>query len=124
MGFIAYGYLPFLHGFQQCTLYFGGGTVYFICQNKIGKNGAFSYHKLIALLVINHGTHHICRQQVWGKLYAAKPGMYRLCQRFNSECFSKPRHTFQQYMPIAQQANHQPVHHVQLPNYYFRQFGM
>ena len=64
-------HLTFLHGFQQCTLYFGRCTVNFIRQHKISEDRALFYLKLFAFLTINHCTDHVGRQQVRRKLYTA-----------------------------------------------------
>ena len=39
MGVVADGDLALLHGLEQGTLHFGGGTVDFIGQHKVGEDG-------------------------------------------------------------------------------------
>ena len=116
------GDLFFLHGFQQGTLHFCRGTVNFIRQDKVGEDRTASYHKFILLLVVNHSTDHVRRQQVRCKLNTAEFTVNGGGKGFDGQGFCQTGNTFQQYVALCQQPYQQSFYHVTLPYDDFAQF--
>src|SRR5205823_5582043 len=60
----------------------------------------------------------IRRQHVGSKLEPGKFSVDATGQRFDREGFCQSRHTFQQYMTVSQQPDHQPFHQIGLADYH------
>src|ERR1700744_1038217 len=66
------------------------------------------------LLIVDHRSDDIRGQQVGGELDPAELCVKGLSQRFDSQCFSESRDSFQEDVAIAEQADEQPVEHLVL----------
>lgn len=117
--FVADGYLSLLHRLEQRTLHLGRGTVDLIGQDKVGKDRAFTYGKLLPFLRIDHGTEQVGRQQIGGKLDSAEFGIHRLSQRGNGQGFGQTRHTLEQDMSVCEQADKQCIDQMFLTDNHF-----
>ena len=69
------------------------------------------------LLGVYQGSGEVCRQQVRSKLNPAEPGIYNFCQCADSQCFCETRHTFEQYVSVREEGNHQVLDKVFLSDY-------
>ena len=108
------GDLPFLHGFEQGALHFGRRAVDLVCQDKVGKNGPLADGELLLLLVVDHGAHNICREQVRGELDTAKVHVHRPAQRLDRQGLGQAGNTFEEDVSVGQESGKQGVDHVAL----------
>ena len=113
-GVLADGDLTFLHRLEQSTLDLCRSTVNLICQDEVGKDGTLLHDEFLVLLTVNHRTNHVCRQQVGCKLNAAELGVNQLSQCLDGHRLGQTRHTFQEDMPVAEQADKQGLYQVLL----------
>ena len=60
-----------LHRLEQGTLHFGRRTVDLISQNEVGEHRTTLYMEGFIFLRIDLRSHHVGRQQIGCKLYAA-----------------------------------------------------
>ena len=104
------GYLAFLHGFQQGGLDLGRGAVDFVRQDKIGEDRAFLGSELPFLRIIDHGAQQVRRQKVRRELDAGELRVQRARHGFYGERLGEAGHAFQQDVPLAEEAEDQPVH--------------
>ena len=80
IGLVAQGDLALLHGFQQCRLHLGGGSVDLVGKDEIGEDGALVNLELLFLLGVDEGAGHVGWQQVGSELDAAEFGIDGLRQ--------------------------------------------
>ena len=122
VGGFADSHLALLHGFEQCALHFGRGTVDFVGQDEVGEDGALLHVEGLCLLAVNHGAEEVGGQQVGGELDTAELGVDGVGQRSDGEGFCKSGYTLKEYVPVAEQAYHQALDHVFLAYDVFAQF--
>ena len=114
VGVGADSHLPLLHRLQQRALHLGRGAVDLVGQHDIGEHRALARLEIAGFLVVDHRTQQIGGQQVRGKLDTAEPGFDHPGQGAHAERFGQPRHTLDQHVPIAEQAQQQALDHVAL----------
>ena len=95
-------------------MHFCRGTVDLICQHKISEDRTTFDLEFFAFLTVNLCTDNVGRQQVRRKLNTAEIGFDEVTQRLDSQRLGQTRHTFQQNVTIAQQADEQALHEVLL----------
>jgi hypothetical protein len=74
VGGVPDGDLLLLHGLEQRALHLGGRAVDLVGQHQVREDGALLGAELAALLVVEHGAHHVGRQQVGRELDARELG--------------------------------------------------
>ncbi len=106
------GDLALLHGLQKGGLYFGRGAVDLVCQHEIRKHRAVLGAVFPIVLIVNHGTHNVGRQQIRRELDALKFRLDDRGKRFHGHGFGQAGNAFQQNMTVRQQADEQTLNHV------------
>ena len=114
---VAYRDLPLLHRLEQCRLHLSRGTVDFIRQDEIGEDRTFADLELLALLRIDHRAYDIGRKQVRSKLDPAELRIHRRRKRVDGQRLCQTGHTFEQDMPIREEADQQILYQMLLPHY-------
>ena len=94
------GDLPFLHHFQQCTLYLGWCAVNFIGQQQVGKHWPQHSAEFAGLLVKDACAHQVGGQQIGRELNAAETAVEGFGQSIHSQGFGQTRYTFNEQMPL------------------------
>ena len=99
------GDLTLLHNFKQSALNFGGRSVDFIGQQKIGKDGSQHGAELAGLLVEDACADQVSGQQIRRELDATETAVEGFGQCVDGQCFGKAGNTFNEQMPLCQQSN-------------------
>ena len=109
IGFIAQGDLPFLHGLQKCGLHLGGSAVDLIRQNDVGEDRAELGGKFLFLRMIDHGADEIGREEVRSELQAGEGKLHGPRERFHRKGLGQARHSLEEDVPFAQEAQEEAV---------------
>ena len=83
------GYLPFAHRFEQRALGSWRGSIDFIRQQHIRKDGPFTKLKILCFTIKDVETGHITGQQVGGALQTTKRAAHSGSQGLAKCGFSK-----------------------------------
>ena len=105
-----------LHGFEQGTLHLGRGTVDFIGENEVGKDGSLVYHELLVLLAVYHRSDYVGGQEVGSKLDAVELGIHQFGQGTDGQRLGQTGYTFQQHVAITEEADEEGFYQMFLPH--------
>ena len=109
---VADGDLPFLHGFEQRALNFGGRAVDFVGKHEVGKDGAAPGGKRARLRIVDLRADDVGGQHVRGELQSGEAHVNGGRQGFDREGLGQSRDPFEQDMAVGQQPYDEPLDQV------------
>ena len=112
--------MALLHGLEEGGLHLGRRTVDLVGQYEVGEYRAFPDLELLALLAVDHRTDKVGRKQVGGELDTAEPGVDTRGQSIDGKSLGQTGNTFEEDMPVGQQADKQILHQMFLSYYHLR----
>lgn len=102
------GDLPFLHGLQEGGLDFGGGTVDFVGENEVGKDGAVVDAEFRVAGIEDHGADDVGGEEVRGELDAFEIDAEGSGKAFDQEGFGQAGHAFEENVTVGQEGDEEP----------------
>ena len=102
---------------EQGTLHFGGGTVDFIGQHKVGEDGAAAHIEGVVFSAVDECTHDVGGEQVGGELNASELGVDERSERADGECFGQSRHTLEENVSVGEESDEQGLREMGLPHH-------
>jgi len=123
VGVLANGDLAFLHRLQQGALNFGWSAVDFVCEDKVGENGAEAGGEGAVFGVIDHGADDIGGEEVWSELNALESRLNGRGEGAHGECFGQTGDAFQEDVAIGQESDEEAVNQMVLADEDAPDFG-
>jgi hypothetical protein len=105
-GAAIYGYLAFVHCFEQCALGFGRGAVDFVSEQEVGEDGAGFEFELFRVGVVDGDAQNVAGQHVAGELQAVEAAIDRAGQALGKCGFAYARDVFDEEVAAGEQANY------------------
>ena len=102
------------HGFKERALRARRGTIDFIGQHHVCKDGALLELKGLALAVINTDAGDVGRQEIRGALDTAEGTVKAAGERIGQNGLADARNILNQYMATRKQTDHQAVNRLQI----------